>query len=98
MNVEITRGRSDIYDILTWLSFSFTKLEISLLDEAGEVSRLDEIRASRISNKELPLIEKKKQFLMRLIFRTNFWGGLNIYDAFGSEAARPILRYLLVRN
>jgi hypothetical protein len=39
MNVEITRGRSDIYDILIWLSFSFTKLETGLLDEAGEVSR-----------------------------------------------------------
>jgi hypothetical protein len=40
---------------------------------------LDEIRASRISNKKLPLIEK--QFLMRLIFRRTFEEVLNIYDA-----------------
>jgi hypothetical protein len=42
MNVEITRGRSDIYDIWRiWLSssLSLTKLETGLLDEAGEVSR-----------------------------------------------------------
>ncbi|RZJ29456.1 MAG: hypothetical protein EOO48_07465, partial [Flavobacterium sp.] len=43
MNVEITRGRSDIYDILTHLTFIFIeshKIKSRvLLDESGEVSR-----------------------------------------------------------
>jgi hypothetical protein len=42
MNVEITRGRSDIYDILTHLTFilsNLIKLETGVLDDAGEVSR-----------------------------------------------------------
>jgi hypothetical protein len=42
MNVEITRGRSDIYDILTHLTFIIESHKIRnrvLLDDAGEVSR-----------------------------------------------------------
>ena len=43
MNVEITRGRSDIYDILTHLTFIFIEShkikDRVLLDESGEVSR-----------------------------------------------------------
>lgn len=43
MNVEITRGRSDIYDILTHLTFIFIESHKIknrvLLDESGEVSR-----------------------------------------------------------
>jgi hypothetical protein len=43
MNVEITRGRSDIYDILTHLTFIFIESHKIrnrvLLDDSGEVSR-----------------------------------------------------------
>jgi hypothetical protein len=42
MNVEITRGRSDIYDILTHLTFillNHINTKSVLLDDAGEVSR-----------------------------------------------------------
>jgi hypothetical protein len=42
MNVEITRGRSDIYDILTHLTFIFIeshKIRNRVLLDEGEVSR-----------------------------------------------------------
>ena len=43
MNVEITRGRSDIYDILTHLTFIFIEShkikDRILIDESGEVTR-----------------------------------------------------------
>jgi hypothetical protein len=61
MNVEITRGRSDIYDILTHLTFIFIESHKIrnrvLLDDSGEVSRLDQIRA-RFS--ETNFVEKEK--------------------------------------
>jgi hypothetical protein len=65
MNVEITRGRSDIYDILTHLTFIFIESHKIrnrvLLDDAGEVS-LDETTTSRFSAKKLTLVEKEKDF------------------------------------
>ena len=42
MNVEITRGRSDIYDILTHLTFIFIeshKIKDRVLDDENEISR-----------------------------------------------------------
>ena len=43
MNVEITRGRSDIYDILTHLTFIFIEShkikDRVLIDDEGSVSR-----------------------------------------------------------
>jgi hypothetical protein len=72
MNVEITRGRSDIYDILTHLTFIFIESHKIrnrvLLDDSGEVSRLDQIRASGFSKKKLTLVEKRKRFRTLLIF------------------------------
>ncbi len=64
MNVEITRGRSDIYDILTHLTFMFIeshKIKYSiLLDESGEFTR-DWIKLEQviIKNKKLTLEEKE---------------------------------------
>jgi hypothetical protein len=63
MNVEITRGRSDIYDILTHLTFIFIEShKISnrvLLDEAGEVDWM-KLEQAVSQTKKLPLIEKEK--------------------------------------
>jgi hypothetical protein len=42
-------------------------------------------RASSISNKKLPLIEKEGNFTANILGRT-FEEVLNIYDAFGSAA------------
>lgn len=64
MNVEITRGRSDIYDILTHLTFMFIESHKIknrvLLDESGEFTR-DWIKLEQVivKNKKLSLVEKE---------------------------------------
>lgn len=94
MNVEITRGRSDIYDILTHLTFIFIeshKIKNSvLIDESGEVTR-DWLKLEQavLSNKKLPLIEREKTIshAANILGRT-FAEVLDIYDAFGT-AEKP---------
>jgi hypothetical protein len=89
MNVEITRGRSDIYDILTHLTFIFIESHKIrnrvLLDDAGEVSR-DWYRLEQavLQNKKLTQIEKEKAIshTANILGRT-FEEVLDIYDAFG---------------
>jgi len=91
MNVEITRGRSDIYDILTHLTFIFIESHKIrnrvLLDDAGEVSRDWQKLAIAVSQKKkLTQIEKEKavSHAANILGRT-FIEVLDIYDAFGSE-------------
>ena len=65
MNVEITRGRSDIYDILTHLTFIFIESHKIrnrvLLDDAGEVSRdWQKLEIAVFQKKKLSQIEKEK--------------------------------------
>lgn len=65
MNVEITRGRSDIYDILTHLTFIFIESHKIknrvLLDESGEVSRdWQKLEQAVLLNKKLTQSEKEK--------------------------------------
>lgn len=93
MNVEITRGRSDIYDILTHLTFIFIESHKIknriLLDDAGEVSRdWTKLEMAVSQSKKLTLIEKEKAIshAANILGRT-FEEVLDIYDAFGSEAA-----------
>ncbi len=93
MNVEITRGRSDIYDILTHLTFIFIESHKIrnrvLLDDSGEVSRdWMKLQQAVSQNKKLPLIEKEKAIshAANVLGRT-FEEVLDIYDAFGSDAA-----------
>nr|WP_315141268.1 hypothetical protein [uncultured Flavobacterium sp.] len=93
MNVEITRGRSDIYDILTHLTFIFIEShkikDRVLLDDTGEVSR-DWLKLQVAVNqtKKLTQIEKEKAIshASNILGRT-FEEVLDIYDAFGSENA-----------
>lgn len=93
MNVEITRGRSDIYDILTHLTFIFIESHKIrnrvLLDDAGEVSR-DWVKLQHAvsQTKKLSLVEKEKAIshAANILGRT-FEDVLDIYDAFGSDAA-----------
>lgn len=64
MNVEITRGRSDIYDILTHLTFIFIESHkiknAVLLDENGEVTRdWCKLEEAALKRKELTLVEKE---------------------------------------
>lgn len=93
MNVEITRGRSDIYDILTHLTFIFIESHKIrnrvMLDDAGEVSRDWQKLAIAVSQKKkLSQIEKEKavSHTANILGRT-FIEVLEIYDAFGSEAS-----------
>ncbi|HLA56988.1 MAG TPA: hypothetical protein VK623_12860 [Flavobacterium sp.] len=64
MNVEITRGRSDIYDILTHLTFIFIESHKIknrvLLDESGEVSRdWQKLEQAVLQTKKLTQSEKE---------------------------------------
>lgn len=93
MNVEITRGRSDIYDILTHLTFIFIESHKIknrvLLDDAGEISRdWQKLELSVLQGKKLSQIEKEKavSHAANILGRT-FVEVLDIYDAFGSELA-----------
>lgn len=93
MNVEITRGRSDIYDILTHLTFIFIESHKIrnrvLLDDGGEVSR-DWLKLEQavLQTKKLPLVDKEKAIshAANILGRT-FEEVLDIYEAFGSETA-----------
>lgn len=91
MNVEITRGRSDIYDILTHLTFIFIESHKIknrvLLDDGGEVSRdWQKLEQAVAQKKKLTQIEREKavSHAANILGRT-FIEVLNIYDAFGSE-------------
>jgi len=93
MNVEITRGRSDIYDILTHLTFIFIESHKIrnrvLLDDAGEVSRdWQKLEQAVSQKKKLNQIEKEKavSHVANILGRT-FIEVLDIYDAFGSEVS-----------
>ncbi len=93
MNVEITRGRSDIYDILTHLTFIFIeshKIRNSvLLDDGGEVSRdWQKLELAVSQKKKLTQIEKEKavSHAANILGRT-FIEVLDIYDAFASDVS-----------
>ena len=90
MNVEITRGRSDIYDILTHLTFIFIEShkikDRILIDESGEVTRdWQKLAQAVLQNKKLTLIEKEKTIshTANILGRT-FSEVLDIYEAFAT--------------
>ncbi|HBK83417.1 MAG TPA: hypothetical protein DDZ41_07450, partial [Flavobacterium sp.] len=65
MNIEITRGRSDIYDILTHLTFVFIEShkikDRVLVDESGEQTReWQKLEHFVLQNKKLTLIDREK--------------------------------------
>ena len=94
MNVEITRGRSDIYDILTHLTFIFIEShkikDRVMIDESGEVSR-DWLKLEQtvLLSKKLTQIDKEKAIshAANILGRT-FAEVLDIYEAFGT-AEKP---------
>ena len=94
MNIEITRGRSDIYDILTHLTFIFIESHKIknrvLIDESGEVTRdWQKLEQAVLQNKKLTQIEKEKAIshAANILGRT-FAEVLGIYDVF-ANAERP---------
>ena len=95
MNVEITRGRSDIYDILTHLTFIFIeshkiKNRVLLDENNNEVTRdWKKVEQAALQTKKLTQIEKEKAIshAANVLGRT-FAEVLHIYDAFGN-AEKP---------
>ncbi len=92
MNVEITRGRSDIYDILTHLTFIFIeshkiKNRVLLDDLEVEVTRdWKKLEQTVQQNKKLTLKEKEVALshVANILGRT-FSELLHIYDSFGTS-------------
>lgn len=88
MNVEITRGRSDIYDILTHLTFIFIEShkikDRVLIDDEGKVSRdWEKLEAFVKQNKKLTLMDREKAIshASNILGRT-FAEVQDIYDKF----------------
>ncbi|MBF00396.1 hypothetical protein [Flavobacterium coralii] len=91
MNVEITRGRSDIYDILTHLTFVFIESHKIrnrvLIDENGEMTRdWQKLEQVILQNKKLNLEERETAIshVSNILGRT-FAEVTDIYDAFGND-------------
>ncbi len=91
MNVEITRGRSDIYDILTHLTFIFIEShkikDRVLLDESNEVTRdWLKLEQAALQTKKLTQTEKEKAISHTSnVLGRSFSEVLEIYDAFGTS-------------
>ena len=93
MNVEITRGRSDIYDILTHLTFIFIEShkikDRVLIDDEGSVSRdWQKLELAVKQTKKLSLIDREKAIshAANVLGRT-FAEVQNIYDDFATAEA-----------
>ena len=93
MHIEITRGRSDIYDILTHLTFIFIEShkirQRVLIDETGEVSRdWEKLQQAVAQRKKLTLVEREKTIshAANILGRT-FEDITDIYDDFGTVAS-----------
>jgi len=91
MNVEITRGRSDIYDILTHLTFIFIEShkikDRILIDDDGRISRdWQKLEQAALQPKKLNQVDKEKAIshAANVLGRT-FSEVLSIYDSFGSS-------------
>lgn len=93
MNVEITRGRSDIYDILTHLTFIFIEShkikDRVLIDDEGKVSRdWEKLEAVVKQTKKLALVDREKAIshASNVLGRT-FAEVQEIYDKFATTEA-----------
>jgi len=91
MNVEITRGRSDIYDILTHLTFLFIeshkiKARVLLDENTGEVSRDWQKLGEVVEKGERLELEHKEQAMSHAanVLGRSFSEILDVYDSFGS--------------
>ncbi|CAM3632624.1 hypothetical protein FSS13T_11930 [Flavobacterium saliperosum S13] len=91
MNIEITRGRSDIYDILTHLTFIFIESHKIknrvLIDEEGRLTRdWEKLEQVVLQNKKLTLIDREKAIshASNILGRT-FAEVIDIYEGFGTK-------------
>ncbi|TGD58655.1 DUF6909 family protein [Flavobacterium humi] len=93
MNVEITRGRSDIYDILTHLTFIFIESHKIknrvLIDDEGSVSRdWQKLEQAALQSKKLSLVDREIAIshAANILGRT-FAEVKDIYEDFGNASA-----------
>jgi len=93
MNIEITRGRSDIYDILTHLTFIFIEShkikDRVLIDDEGLVSRdWQKLEQFALQTKKLTPIDREiaMSHLSNVLGRT-FAEVQDIYDGFATTEA-----------
>lgn len=91
MNVEITRGRSDIYDILTHLTFLFIeshkiKARVLLDENTGEVSRDWQKLGEVVGNGETLTLEEREQAMSHAanVLGRSFSEILDVYDNFAT--------------
>lgn len=92
MNVEITRGRSDIYDILTHLTFIYLEAnkikDRVFIDDNGEIAR-DWVKLEQIvlqNTKKLSLIEREKAVShVSSVLGRSFAEVTEVYDAFATQ-------------
>lgn len=90
MNIEITRGRSDIYDILTHLTFLFVESQkISnrvLIEETNKTIRDWKKLEDAVQKKELTQVERETALLHTAnILGRSFEEVLEVYSIFSSE-------------
>ncbi|WP_418264444.1 DUF6909 family protein [Flavobacterium faecale] len=93
MHIEITRGRSDIYDILTHLTFIFIEShkirQRVTLEEGDEISRdWEKLEHAVTQRRKLTLIEREKTIshTANILGRT-FEDISDIYDSFGTSSS-----------
>lgn len=91
MNVEITRGRSDIYDILTHLTFIYVESDKIknrvLIDDNGEIAR-DWVKLEQVIKHEETLeLEERERAISHLsnIMGRTFAEINDIYDGFATK-------------
>jgi hypothetical protein len=103
MNIEITRGRSEIYDILTHLTFMFIEshkiMQNVLIDESGNTSR-DWAKLKAAVLKQGDLTQKEKEIAIthtaNILGRT--FAEINVvYDKFATKA-KPNKFLFLIYN
>lgn len=91
MNIEITRGRSEIYDILTHLTFMFIEshkiMQAVVINEAGQTSR-DWLKLTSAVTKEEELTQNEKEIAIthtaNILGRT--FSEINqVYDRFATK-------------
>lgn len=90
MNIEITRGRSDIYDILTHLTFLFIEsnkiAQRVLIEETGKTSRDWQKIESFVQKKKLTQTEREIALIhIGNILGRTFEETINAYKEFSSD-------------